>query len=394
MPFTTITKPSTGDPTKKTAFADAVIDDLNDLNTRLSELEGTPKLVNGSFEVDSDSDDVPDGWTETLYTGGSATIDTTNYASGQQSYKITTPGGAGNGGGYLQTTDFIEVRQNAPLVVFWQMKSTANINNQVVVYWYKADQTASATASTTLYTESTNNPTGWTRMHASANPPSDAYYCKLRLVGGHTSVTNAGDCWFDDVGITQPTFGRKVTYNLAGSHQFVAPATGVFKITATGGGGGGGNNPGGSQTGGGGGGGETAISFKALVSGTEYALVVGAGGAAGSAGTASNFNSSAVLANPGSGGTVANPGVGGAGGTGGTGDILISGQAGSNGGTGGGSGGPGGFAALGGGGGRKGVSGGTINAGAGVGPGGGGGGGAESGGTGGAGAAGSITFEW
>ena len=78
MPYTAITKPSVGDPTKKTAFADAVVDNLDYLNSQLTYTTGGTRILNGSFEQDTDADGVPDGWAKTLFTGGSSTHDTTD----------------------------------------------------------------------------------------------------------------------------------------------------------------------------------------------------------------------------------------------------------------------------------------------------------------------------
>ena len=139
MAWTNITKPAVGDPTKKQAFADVVVDDLTYLYNQFLSLVGSREIiVNGSFESDADADGYPDGWTRTLYTGGSFTFDLSTSAAdgkaihGKRSVKFTSPGGVGNGGGYLESTDFFEISENRTYVLSWQHKSSvAGIHNLV-----------------------------------------------------------------------------------------------------------------------------------------------------------------------------------------------------------------------------------------------------------------------
>ena len=63
---------------------------------------GPVEVPNGSFEIDTDADGVPDNWTLNLYAGGSAAFDTTTPAHGANAYKFTRASGASNGRGYLE----------------------------------------------------------------------------------------------------------------------------------------------------------------------------------------------------------------------------------------------------------------------------------------------------
>ena len=353
MPYTAISKPSVGDPTKKTAFADAVLDNLDYLNSQLTYTTGGTRILNGSFEQDTDSDGVPDGWAENLFTGGSSTHDTTTQDLGAKSYKFTSPGGGGNGGGYLESSDYFEVSPAVPLAFTWQMKSSvAGVKNNVIVYWFKPDKTASATPSSTIFTEATNNPTAWAQLGALCTAPSDATFAKLRIVGCDNTDATAGSTWFDDVAVTPLLFSRRCEVNVAGNYSWVCPS-GVYvaRVRCVGpGGGGGAANTSSGITGSGGGAGGVGQSLVLVVPGTAYDITVGAGGAGGSGnagnggagGSNTTFNTTTVIGALGGGG-VGGGGSAGAGGTG-TGQITLTGGSGNASGNGGSSASPGGAA--------------------------------------------------
>lgn len=121
--------------------------------------------------------------------------------------------------------------------------------------------------------------------------------------------------------LSPSAFAVRTTYNVDGT--FNVPA-GVDTITveAWGGGGGGGGGAGKSTGTGGGGGGAYAKSTINGASGS-YSVVIGQGGASDTAGTASTFDGTVVVAPGGSAGSAT--GAGGAGGSGGTGTITYSG---------------------------------------------------------------------
>src|SRR3954471_16624864 len=118
MPFTAITKPPQGRATWK-SIIDAIIDNLTYLFNRQT---ADVSLSNGSFETDADADGYPDNWTFTQYPSGSFLRDNTDQRHGQYAAKFTSPGGAGNGGGYLHSDDFIPCSPNRPVEVLWEMK--------------------------------------------------------------------------------------------------------------------------------------------------------------------------------------------------------------------------------------------------------------------------------
>lgn len=274
MAWTDITAPVQGEATLLAKFL-ALINNVIFLRTNQASSSPVP---NGSFEDDGDADGVPDGWEKTLFTGGSFTHDDTDQRHGEWSAKFTSPGGASNGGGYLETEDFFPVTPLRPIDVLWEMKSSAaGVSNRVEVYWFKEDQTASTTPSSSVYS-STANPTSWTAMSATTTPPSDARYAKLRIIGCHTASTTAGSTWFDNVQVILASACGVQKFTSSGT--FTPPAGCRFiQIEAVGGGGGG---SGGLSTGGGGG----AFSFGryAVQEGIGLTVTVGAAGGAGSAG--------------------------------------------------------------------------------------------------------------
>jgi hypothetical protein len=318
MSWTNITKPSVGDPTKKQAFADAVIDDLTFLKSAVDSLGAKSLIKNGSFEIDADADSIPDNWTRTVYTGGTFAIETTAPIHGAKAIKFTRASGAGNGGGYIES-DYFEVTENRPLALRWQHYcSAAGLKDRVEVLWFTAAKAACATASTTIY-DSTANPTAWTVQAASAGPPSTARYAKLRITGGYTDTDVAGSSYWDDVEIAQIELLERIEFRTAGTLRWTAPRSGPVRVTVVGGGGGGGGTATAQGPGAGGGGG-CAQSIIQVVATTVYSVVVGVGGAGGtssngSAGGQSYFNTAGTVQGAGgSGGTGSDGGAGGAGG--------------------------------------------------------------------------------
>lgn len=337
MPFTAITKPAVGDPTKKSAFADLVVDDLNFLyNLLLSTIGSREIITNGSFESDVDADSIPDNWTRTLYDGSSTFSHETSTSAadgksihGKRSVKFTSTGTLG--GGYITNTDFFEISEKRYYMVGWTHKSSvATIRNLVEISWY--DSTQAFISTSTLY-DSTANPTAWTLSVEACEAPANARYAKLTLTGAKNGTAVAGSAWFDDVRIGTMSLETQAIADGPGGGTWKAP-TGVYfaEFICIGGGGGGGASNGGNGGGGGGGAGYCR-AVLAVTPGTSYVTAIGAGGvgAASSNGTAGGNTSivigaTTLLANGGSGGVFEISG--GAGGTASGGDVNTSGGAG------------------------------------------------------------------
>ncbi len=355
MPFISITKPVQGDATKKATFADPVIDDLNFLYNRLSAIAALA-IPNSSFEADTDADNLPDQWTRTLYTGGSFTLAGAGLADtecrhGRRAIKFTSPGGAGNGGGYIDTDDLIEVTPLLPLVIsFLHKASAATMRNKVDILFFDAAQVAVSTVS--AYTSITN-PTTWTRLLATAAVPATARYFKIRLIGGENTTTVAGDAYFDNVEARQIDFEYRLEFRVPGTHKWTCPADrNVVLVECYGAGGGSGSSDVGNGGGGGGGGGYCRKLY-AVTPGTTYTITIGAGGNGGTAGGNGTNGGNTVFDTGGGTPPTANGGThgkgrlngstGGAGGSASNGEVNTTGGPGqTGGGSNGGDGGPGG----------------------------------------------------
>lgn len=279
MAYTTPTKPTQGDPTKK-SLVDLLIDNGDDHETRLLALGTISGVKNGSME--SGASDTPSSWTWTAYTGGTKLLDTTDQQHGGKAFKITSPGGAGNGGGYIETTDFFEVSPNRPLTVLWEMKSSAAaVNNKVEITWYTAAQVSIST--TSLY-DSSSNPTAWTAHSANATPPSTARYAKLRLTGGHTSSTTAGSIWFDNVIVQNQQRRVPAMEVLTSGVSWTVPNGVHFVRVRLWGGGGDGNGTTGGSSGG------YGEAIHTVTPGAAITIAIGAGGTGGGAGGTTTFD--------------------------------------------------------------------------------------------------------
>jgi hypothetical protein len=305
MPYTALTKPAQGDGTRL-SFASTVIDDLAYFQSIVASI-GSQAVPNGSFEFDGNSDGIPDEWTKTLFTGGSFLLDTTTYGHGIKSVKFTSPGGSGNGGGYLESADYFEVTPLRLLALSWLSKSSvAGVRNIVGVRFY--DATRAFISQTNIFDSASNNPGVWAAHGGSCLPPSTAYYAKLRITGCDSTNTTAGSAWFDDVRLSLPAFTHRADYTTAGTYVYRVPA-GVYcqRIRCTGGGGGGGaysGTPTSPYRGGGGGAGGYAESWVQVVPGSTHTIVVGAGGTSaassdGGNGGDSTWDSTVIIGNGG-----------------------------------------------------------------------------------------------
>jgi hypothetical protein len=144
MPWTAITNPTQGDPTRK-SLIDTIIANLAYLFGRSNSVTN---IVNASFEDDTDSDGIPDGWTRTLFSGGTFLRDNTD-----QIRAAFTPSNSLRRAAQVTAVDISRTRmlssvpRIARLRFLWEMKSSvAGVSNRVELFWFKSDLTASATS--------------------------------------------------------------------------------------------------------------------------------------------------------------------------------------------------------------------------------------------------------
>lgn len=157
-------------------------------------------IPNGSFELDSDADQLPDSWDLTLYTGGTGILTSVEQTDGLFSFRFTAASAAG--GGSLTTSDFFPVNGTDDLVVKWDMRSNTGTLNQIVrISWY--DASFAFISSDDVY-DSAASPTVWTTFELPQAPPGTARFAKLTLIGIEVG-TGPGSTWFDRVSAYYPT---------------------------------------------------------------------------------------------------------------------------------------------------------------------------------------------
>jgi len=184
--------PTTGNPISKT-WGQKVLDCLLWLYGLIGSTspEGIP---NGSAEVDSDSNGVPDNWEYGDYPGGTGGIDTSTPAHGAAAFYCTHPGGAGNGGRYWES-DYVAISEDiSPLLLLFLWATAAGIKVIVRLKYY--DKAKSYLSSEDIYS-STSNPTTRTAFALFGIPPANARYTKIILIGGYTDTDVAGTVYFD-----------------------------------------------------------------------------------------------------------------------------------------------------------------------------------------------------
>jgi len=170
-------------------------------------------ILNGSFEIDADNNGVPDNWTVTLYAGGLYKLDESVPAHGYRAFSFTHPGGANNGGGYIESGLYEIADVRTYLIGFILWGSVAGMKNLVHIRYYDKNKNYIGTDDDTLYAasnegneliyRSTSNPTTATYFVRGFKPPSSplARFMSVRLIGGYTDTNVAGTTYFDNISI-------------------------------------------------------------------------------------------------------------------------------------------------------------------------------------------------
>ncbi len=192
-----LTDLQSGKPVKAQGFAQKIYNCLNYLYGIIGALSSTG-MPNGSFEIDSDSNGVPDNWTRTLYPGGTGGLAYgANAAHGACSYYFQHSGGAGCGGGYLES-DYLECTEYSTYYISLLMWATAALKNMILVYYYDDEKVALVSGSPVALHSSTSYYATPTRYIYQFTPPAGARFYKMFLVGGYTDTDVAGVVFFDD----------------------------------------------------------------------------------------------------------------------------------------------------------------------------------------------------
>lgn len=150
------------------------------------------RLTNGSAEIDSDADDIPDGWSVTEETDSTNERISSDQVHGAYCFKSTD---GGNGGGVWLHDNYVEVSENDEMGYDFELKSSnADVRNVVDVLWYDKDknQLSGGDASTNLLDDNTTNSTSWDRKQGVVTPPATAVYCRPRVTLCASSDASAG----------------------------------------------------------------------------------------------------------------------------------------------------------------------------------------------------------
>jgi len=183
-----------------------VTDSIGDQVYYVANVQGTihPALndynlaANGSFEVDSNNDGIPDDWDITIIPTGSVAIDSTTRIAGTSSLQFIS---AGAGAGDAVSEVFFEINELRGIrVLFSLISSIATIRNLVEVIWYDSNQLQISTS--IAYDNSTTNDLVWTDNVSQLTPPPAATFAKIRLSGAHPSSSVPGSAWMDNVVVT------------------------------------------------------------------------------------------------------------------------------------------------------------------------------------------------
>lgn len=176
------------------------LDNINLDTAAAGTVSGGNLVTNGSFEIDSNADNLPDGWTLTAYTGATNTLDASTQSDGAKSLKSTS---AGNGGGAWLHDAYIEIDDKAKYTADYDLRSSVAAANDVRIIvellWYNAAKTqlGGGSAFTTLYDDASDNPATFTHFQNNVTPPSGARYCRPRVILCDPSDATAGSAWCD-----------------------------------------------------------------------------------------------------------------------------------------------------------------------------------------------------
>ena len=168
-------------------------------------------IKNGSFEDDIDADGVPDNWTLTSYTGATNAIETATVNHGNKAYKFAS---SGSGGGYVETTNYMNCSSVEQLGWSFEIKSSiATCLNTVQFRFFDINEALVSTSN--VYSTQVTNPTSWTLYIGNVTAPSTATQFKVRIIGVDSSVPMSANVWYDNIRVVpSATQQQSVTMGL------------------------------------------------------------------------------------------------------------------------------------------------------------------------------------
>jgi hypothetical protein len=199
-PFTAI--PSTDvdvDSPVDATLMSAIKGNLDYFNSLIGTMDAMD-VNNGSFEIDSDSDGIPDTWTRSLYSGGSSALITAPTGGhGAKSFQFTQPAGVSQGGGDL-TSDYIPIFRKTSIPLGFQCStSNGTVIAKVIIKCYDAAK-AAAGADQTIYTSSGTESLDFQRI-AFFIPNTGTHFIKIKLVGGEVGPNTSATVVFDNISL-------------------------------------------------------------------------------------------------------------------------------------------------------------------------------------------------
>jgi hypothetical protein len=187
------------------------------------------QIPNGSFEIDSDGDGVPDGWTRSLYPGGAGGRDTANAAHGAACIYATHPGGSGNGGALFRS-DFVPYNSYIQPVFTWLSWATvASMGTEVVVEWYDSSKVYISSA---IVRSSTSNSLTPVKYIMGVFAHSDARFFRL-VLSVDDSGTQGGTAYFDGVSVSDYVQGDHIAVVAVSETKLNAGAVSRGKLKST-----------------------------------------------------------------------------------------------------------------------------------------------------------------
>jgi len=202
-----------------------------------------PNVVNGSFELDTNTTIQPTGWLFTPGTGGSGQVTTGQYNDGSQSYLAVQGSTAGNtagilGGPYNQSTLSQQYYVISPsknyTIQFMIMCNRVDISNQMFVSYYT--NTQSFITSISVYNVGSGGaPTSWEALSYVITPPSNAYYMTISFNLGYNNASPpgaTGNIWIDGVSLSEYNPCQTGLAYTSGTNTFTVPS-GIYTLKVT-----------------------------------------------------------------------------------------------------------------------------------------------------------------
>lgn len=181
-----------GDPTR--------LSDNNAKNDAIAELQASigaatsAGLPNASFELDTDTDGEPDGWTATDNAGGSHSINTSESIGGTNAMEFVTT--VGGGWVEMETTEFLKGGNVGGMLSGWFKTDTASVRIRVQVLEF--DTEFSILNTTTFIDETPTNIDEWFLLSEGRYPVEGPYY-KVKIIIGESGGSIGATVLLDQI---------------------------------------------------------------------------------------------------------------------------------------------------------------------------------------------------